>query len=193
MYQVGSNITEEALKALVRGDPIVGEPCRRRKEGMVKRKSETKGWLAHQIAFTFWKDGSWLWIGHSKVTASEQHGLFLSRSDLLFDAGWYVRSVDVTGAVWACGSVNRRYYLQNTVLCESVMAGGVSRWRLRTVHSASDEEQKGYFCHRSPIRFLSQQRYEIRSIFLQLSPIHLKWMPPILFLPLTCFFAFNTN
>lgn len=68
MYQVGSNKTEEALKALVRGDAIVEGPCRRRKEGMVKRKSEMKGWLAHQIAFTFWKDASWLWKGHSKVT-----------------------------------------------------------------------------------------------------------------------------
>ncbi len=36
LYQVGSTRTEEALKALVRGDTIVGVPCQRRKEGMMK-------------------------------------------------------------------------------------------------------------------------------------------------------------
>lgn len=36
LYQVGSTRTEEALKALVRRDIIVGVPCRSREEGMMK-------------------------------------------------------------------------------------------------------------------------------------------------------------
>lgn len=145
------------------------------------------------------------------------HGLFLSRSGLLWDAGSYVRSVDVTGAVRACGSVNRWHYLQSTVLCENwcpedcVMAGGVSWWRLkRTVHSASEEEQKGYFCHGSTkvtheflmstmkmwkFCHLTHLGIDNSDPYLYNSPLHLQWKTTKnnIFLLNHDFFAFYTS
>ncbi len=120
LYQVGSTRTEEALKALVRGDTIVGVLCRRRKEGMINERVEWRGWLAYQIPFTFSKHSSWLWKGHSKVTAFSR----LGAARLVFGPIVWRCLVRQTCRRHVCrvdGSVDRLSDLQNTAWSRNLM------------------------------------------------------------------------
>lgn len=78
MYQVGSTRTEEALKALVRGDTIVGVPCRRREEGMMKWKSGMKGVAGPSDSFHLLKEQLLALKGLLKG-----HGLFKTQSSMV--------------------------------------------------------------------------------------------------------------